>query len=252
MLVLLSPAKTMSGSTTITVPAVTQPLYLREAEHIAWEMAAYSVDELAGMLGTNRGLALQTKERYNHFHSPDNRGLPALLAYTGIVFRYMAPADFSKADFEYAQSHLRIASACYGMSRPLDLIKPYRMEYSVELPSMGIPVAAYWKPLLTDRLIADIKEAGGVLVNLASKEIRLSLDWTRINRETRVITPEFKVTSGGRLKTIVVYAKMMRGAMTRYILQNRITAPDDILSFSAEGFRYSPAHSSENNPVFIV
>ena len=105
MLVLLSPAKTMSGSTTITVPAVTQPLYLREAEHIAWEMAAYSVDELAGMLGTNRGLALQTKERYSHFHSPDNRGLPALLAYTGIVFRYMAPADFSKADFEYAQSH---------------------------------------------------------------------------------------------------------------------------------------------------
>ncbi len=86
MLILLSPAKTMVGSSRTTVPFVTVPLYKREAEHIAMEMAGYSVEELSGMLGINRNLALQTKERYNVFHSPDVHGLPALLAYTGIVF----------------------------------------------------------------------------------------------------------------------------------------------------------------------
>lgn len=252
MLILLSPAKTMVGSSRTTVPFVTVPLYKSEAEHIAMEMAGYSVEELSGMLGINRNLALQTKERYNVFHSPDVHGLPALWAYTGIVFRYISPADFTEADFEYAQNHLRMASACYGLTRPLDVIKPYRMEYAVELPSMGIPVSEYWKPLLTDKLIDDTKAAGGILVNLASREIQQSFDWSRINKRVRVITPEFKVYKGDGFKTIVIYAKMMRGAMTRYILKNKISHPDDICSFSAEGFHFSPEHSSENNPVFVV
>lgn len=68
----------MVGSSRTTVPFVTVPLYKREAEHIAMEMAGYSVEELSGMLGINRNLALQTKERYNVFHSPDVHGLPAL------------------------------------------------------------------------------------------------------------------------------------------------------------------------------
>ena len=61
-----------------------------------------------------------------------------------------------------------------------------------------------------------------------------------------------KVYKGDGFKTIVIYAKMMRGVMTRYILKNKISHPDDICSFSAEGFHFSPEHSSENNPVFVV
>ena len=45
MLILLSPAKTMVGSSRTTVPFVTVPLYKNEAEHIAMEMAGYSVEE---------------------------------------------------------------------------------------------------------------------------------------------------------------------------------------------------------------
>ncbi len=252
MLILLSPAKTMAGKSSIFPPYTTLPLYAEEAGSIAMDMASYSVDELSHMLGINRALAMQTKERYNEFHSTDIEGIPAILAYTGIVFRYMNPSDFSEADFEYAQSHLRIASACYGMTRPLDLIKPYRMEYSVELPSVASPVSDYWKPRLTERLIADVEAAGGVLVNLASREIRQSLDWARVNKSVRVVTPEFKVCKGDSFKTIVIYAKMMRGIMSRYILKNRITSPDEIVAFSAEGFHFSPMLSKAGNPVFIV
>ena len=51
MLILLSPAKTMVGSSRTTVPFVTVPLYKSEAEHIAMEMAGYSVEELSGYAG---------------------------------------------------------------------------------------------------------------------------------------------------------------------------------------------------------
>ena len=177
MLVLLSPAKTMTGKCKIEVPAVTEPLFVDEATRIAREMVGYSVDELAAMLGVSRSLALQTWERYNAFLSPETPAVPSLLAYTGIVFRYLSPADFTAADFTYAQDHLRIASACYGLTRALDGIKPYRMEYTGELPSTGCPLDAYWRTRITDRLIADVQAAGGILVNLASREIQQSLDW---------------------------------------------------------------------------
>ena len=252
MLILLSPAKTMTGKSKVQVPVVTPPLFADEATGIAREMAGYSAEELAGMLGVNHTLAVQTRKRYHDFLSPDTVAVPALLAYTGIVFRYLSPADFTDADFEYAQSHLRIASACYGLSRPLDAIKPYRMEYQVELPSIGTPMDEYWRPRITDRLIADVQAAGGILVNLASREIQHSIDWVRLNREVRVVTPEFKVSKGDTLKTIVVYAKMMRGAMSRFILKNQLTTPQELEAFSAEGFHYPSRHSTPDHPLFIV
>ena len=50
-------------------------------------------------------------------------------------------------------------------------------------------------------------------------------DWKTRTREARVITPEFRIREGDRLKTVVVYTKMCRGEMTRHILKNRIADP---------------------------
>ena len=36
---------------------------------------------------------------------------------------------------------------------------------------------------------------------------------------------------------IIVYAKSCRGAMTRYVLQNKINEPEDLLAFEYEGFK---------------
>ena len=55
----------------------------------------------------------------------------------------------------------------------------------------------YWKPLLTDYFIADIKRQGGILVNLASGEMRDLFDWKRVEEEVRVITPEFRYGKAG-------------------------------------------------------
>ncbi len=65
-------------------------------------------------------------------------------------------------------------------------------------------------------------------------------DWKRICREARVITPEFRIREGDRLKTVVVYTKMCRGEMTRHILKNRIADPRQLKAFEWEGFRLDP------------
>ena len=108
----------------------------------------------------------------------------------GLFLKRVHPQDFSEEDFCYAQDHLRLTSFCYGLLRPLDMIRPYRLEGDVRLPEPGNrTMFDYWKPILTDRFIADIKKVGGVLCNLASDEMRGLFDWKRVEKEVRVITP---------------------------------------------------------------
>ena len=101
----------------------------------------------------------------------------------------------------------------------------------------------YWKPLLTDFFIGEIKRNGGVLVNLASGEMKDLFDWKRVCREVRVVTPEFYTWKNGKLVVVTVYAKMCRGEVTRFILRNRIECPDELKRFEWEGFTYDEAES---------
>ena len=76
-------------------------------------------------------------------------------------------------------------------------------------------------------------------------------DWKKIESSVTFITPQFKVWKNGKAETIVIYAKMARGQMTRYIVKNRITNPDALKDFTWEGFRYREDISSENNWIFL-
>ena len=154
-------------------------------------------------------------------------------------------------EFEYAQEHLRLTSFCYGLLRPLDVIRSYRLEGDVVLPEPGNQTMfSYWQSRLTDVFIEDIKKAGGILCNLASDEIKSLFDWKRVEKEVHVITPEFQVWKNGKLASIVIYIKMSRGEMTRFILKNRIENPEDLKSFSWEGFEFNESLSNEKKFVF--
>lgn len=211
-----------------------------------------SVEELGQLLHVNPKIALENYLRYQLFHAEETPRLPALLAYTGIVFKRLSPQDFTADDFNYAQSHLRLTSFCYGLLRPFDVIAPYRLEGDVRLPELSDgTLFTYWQSRLTDTLIADVKEAGGTLCNLASEEMKNLFDWKRVEREVNLITPEFHVWKNGKRATVVVYTKMARGEMTRFLLKNRITHPDEIKRFDREGFTFDPAHSTDTVWEFV-
>lgn len=251
MQILLSCAKTMAEATDIRVPRVTEPRYGAEADAAAAALASLSADDLARLLRINRTLAAENRRRYAAFH--DAPSLPALTAYTGIVFKRIDPASFTLEDFEYAQEHLNITSFLYGLLRPLDRIRPYRLEGDAILPGDDEQTRfAFWQPRLTDAFIDKIRTDGGVLLNAASGEMKRLFDWRRLTREVRVITPEFRIREGDRLRTIVVYTKMCRGEMTRFALKNRIEDPEQLKSFEWEGFRFDPAESRGDNWFFTL
>ena len=110
----------------------------------------------------------------------------------------------------------------------------------------------YWRSLLTDYFITEIKKQGGVLVNLASAEMKGLFHWEKITQAVRVITPEFMVYKNGKPTTVVVYAKMCRGEMTRFILKNRIEDVEALKSFEWEGFTFDEALSQKDRMVFTL
>ena len=251
MQIMIGCAKDMRSTCPVALPLSSEPMFAGRAADNVMQLMGYTEEELCGVLGCNAQIARENRLRYVRFTDVGG-GLQAALAYSGIVFKYLDAESFSLADCEFAQGHLWITSFLYGLLRPMDLIRPYRLEGGVVLPGNGVSMFDYWKPLLTDVLIDSVKADGGVLVDLASSEMRRLFDWRRVAREVTVVRPEFFVHRSGRLKTVVVYAKMCRGAMTRYAIVNRMGSPEALRCFEFEGFRLLEAESTAARPVFAV
>ncbi len=78
------------------------------------------------------------------------------------------------------------------MLRPLDAIRPYRLEGDTILPGEEEQTRFdFWRQRLTDGFIRKIQADDGVLLNLASAEMKRLFDWRRLAREVRIITPGF-------------------------------------------------------------
>ena len=136
--------------------------------------------------------------------------------------------------------------------RPLDLIKPYRMEFDTKLPDTDHETAAsFWRKKQSDDFIIDVKNDQQLLINLASMDVQPAFDWKRLADSVRIITPEFKVYKNNKPTTIVIYAKMARGQMCRYIIKNRITDPEELKHFEWEGFRFEPSRSTDDQWLFL-
>lgn len=246
MQILIGCAKIMTGCAPSDISFATKPTFQSQANDNAMQMLNYSVEELCEMLHINRDMALENWKRFRSFHDNSIRQ-PAAFCYDGMVYQRLAPETLSDSELQYANDHLMISSFLYGILRPLDIINKYRLEGNVILPNNNSKsMFDFWKPILTDWFINKIKADDSILIYLASDEMRNLFDWKRVKSEVKVITPTFKVDKNGKLKTIVIYTKMCRGAMARYIIKNRITNIDALKSFEYEGFSIDDSNEEWN------
>lgn len=223
------------GHTPVEVPRMTCPHFAAEAGQAVRELQTWAAEDLGKALKINPQQAAENALRMAHFFAEDTVEVPAILAYTGIVFQQIDAAGFTFSDFDYAQQHLFITSFLYGLLRPLDGIRPYRMEGNVRIPMYEGPTRfEYWQGKLTDYLIEAVKADDGILLNDASAEMKRLFDWKRVKREVQVLTPDFKTVQGDKERSIVIYTKMCRGLLTRYVLKNRIRSVDGLLAFEPD------------------
>ena len=242
----------MNATSKPTPLSITRPRFEGDARRIALEMCGKPVAQLQDMFGCSPKVAGQTLQRYQHFFADESEQI-ALRAYFGQAYKCLDAASLGDEDLSFAQSHLHITSFLYGLLRPLDGIRPYRMEGRLSFDATGgLPLFDYWKPRLTRVLIDAVKADDGILIHLATKEMERLFDWREVSDSVRIIQPQFFVEKGGRLKNVTVYSKSCRGAMTRYILQHRLLHPADLLGFEYEGFRFNESYSEADRPVFTL
>lgn len=252
MQILLACAKIIKDCTTsLPIPA-TRPVFQKEAEHTAAEMASMSVAELAKALKCSAPIATQTKQRYEAFFDMGER-VPAGLAYFGQAYKYLRAESFDKTQFAYAATHLWHTSFLYGLLRPTDLIHPYRMEGKVKTQyAHGLTQFDFWKDRLTNFLIDSVKADDGILIHLATEEMEHLFHWKEVKAAVRVVQPQFLVRKGDALKVVTVYAKSCRGGMARHLITQAASTPDTLFSYEEEGFLYNPSLSTPEQPLFIL
>ena len=241
MQILLASAKIMTGVPPDGISGHSQPEFEQQALEQALHMSAYDIETLMQVLRCNRDIAAENWKRYQHFIDASTRQ-PAVFCYDGMVFQKLAPETFSPSELAYTQQHLFIGSFLYGLLRPLDLVNRYRLEGDVVLPENGVTMFDYWKPILTDWFIHQVKADDGVLLNLASAEFKKLFDWKRVSKELTIVTPDFKIFKDGALKNVTIYAKMCRGAMAQWVLKERVTQVEQLKTFNYEGFSYDSSH----------
>lgn len=253
MLIIISPAKILNLKPQNIVSAFTLPDMLDKSELVIERVRQLTAQDLAQLSDTNMSIAQTNFDRFYNWHLPftTDNAKQAVLLFNGEVYNGLQAKTLSTEDFSYMQHHLRILSGLYGVLRPLDLMQAYRLEIGSKL-NIGKAKNLYefWGDLITQKLNEALDESGNpkVLINLASSEYFKSVNTKKL--KAKVIDVEFYETKNDTLKTIVVYTKKARGMMARYIIQNCIENPEDLMGFDSEGYWYSPQLSTENKMVF--
>jgi len=173
-----------------------------------------------------------------------------LKAFKGEVFNGINVNSYTKEDLEFSQSHLRILSGLYGILRPLDLIKPYRLEMGTKLiTERGKNLYEFWGNKIADSLMKTLKSTGDqTIVNLASDEYFKSV--AKHLAAADIYTPAFLDYKNGKYKFLTVYGKRARGMMARFIIKNRITDIERLKLFDEDGYYYNDEMSNKNHFVF--
>lgn len=253
MLLLVSPAKDLDLTPSVTPVAVTQPALLAEATALAAICKTLTPADLSSLMHISDKLAGLNAARFAQWQppfTPDN-AKAALFMFNGDVYQGLDAASLTVADLSFAQQQLRILSGLYGVLRPLDLMQAYRLEMGTSLANpAGKDLYAYWKSRLTAHLNSELAAQNiDTVLNLASQEYFKAVDIKAL--QARVISPEFKDLKNGQYKIISFYAKKARGLMARYVIQQRLTALEGIQGFNLAGYYYSAEHSRPDKPVFL-
>ena len=245
MRIIIAPAKQMRVDTD-TLACTGLPVFLDRTERLRDRIRGLSYEDQKKLWACNDKIAGQNARRFEQMDL--RHGLtPAILAYDGIQYTYMAPAVFEDGQFNYVQEHLRILSGFYGALRPMDGVAPYRLEMQARLAVDGHKnLYEFWG----DTLYREVRDDSRVLINLASMEYARCIE-RYLQPEDRYITCVFGEPEGERIVQKGVYAKMARGEMVRFLAGLRAETPEQLKSFDWSGYRFEEARSSESEYVFL-
>lgn len=234
MLVLVSPTKTQKSA---QGESTRDSLFADKTQDLLSVLQSFSPEDLKKRMKVSDKIA-QTV--HNNYQSFDESNI-AIQCYQGSSFKAMQEDLWTQDDKDYAQEHLHILSALYGLVRPYDSIGFYRLDFLNDFDPKLYP---YWTDAVTDYLNTINKP----VVSLASQEYTKMIDENKLNQD--LIKIDFKESTDKGFVSKSTYAKIARGKATQYIIKNKIKSLESLKEMTFDDYRYNHDLSSKNTLIF--
>lgn len=241
MLAVISPAKSLDYKRPIPAFAATFPVFEEDAEKLASAASKLSAKKLSSLMHISDDLGKLNAQRFRHFEEAPRR--PAIYAFAGDVYIGFEVRSLEDEAVLFAQDHLRILSGLYGLLRPLDEIRPYRLEMGTRWAPRRKDLYSWWGDRVAERLEADL-DGSRTVINLASKEYWRAVEG-KLRSDVRVIEIDFREEGPNGLRFNTFAAKRARGIMARYICEHRREDPEALKAFDSDGYAFDPGNSDE-------
>ena len=248
MIVLLSPAKTLDFERELPSIATTRPHFADEARSLAHSAANLTQKRLAELMHISPRLAKLNADRFRDF--PELPERPALYAFAGDVYTGFGVDTLDEAGVAFAQDHVRILSGLYGLLRPLDDIRPYRLEMGTRWAPRQKKLTDWWADRIADHLRRELTEEGSAtILNLASQEYYAAVDGKLAG--VRVIEVEFREPGPNGPRFVSFNAKRARGMMARWMCEHHVADVEAMQGFDSDGYRFDPGESDADHWRFM-
>lgn len=244
MKIIIAPAKIMKIDRD-SFPIQSKPQFLDKTRILERFLKSRSNEQLKDLWHASENVTKQSILQLENMNL-DERLTPAILAFSGIQYQYMAPDLFTQPALDYIQKNLRILSGFYGMLRPFDGVCPYRLELNTKMVGFrDYSLYYFWGSDIAENLFQE----DNIVIDLASKQYtRLVKPYLSQGRQ--LITVDFQELKNGKWKTVGVHAKMARGEMVRYIAEKQMKNPTDLQDFNDFEFQFEPDVSTKDHYVF--
>ncbi|PCJ82272.1 MAG: hypothetical protein COA49_01890 [Bacteroidetes bacterium] len=258
MLILFSPAKTLDLNVKFPEDYVTLPLFNSESTYLMSLLQSFSDNELGQTMKLSNKMINTVSgwhKKWGTYKDTDSAikdcALPCAFAMKGEAYKSLNIKDFNDKELNFAQRHLIILSGLYGILRPFDLIKPYRLEMgqTMGLDNNFASLNAYWSSLFKKPIKQKLKEIdANIILNLASDEYSKVV--TRSSVDSRMVTCSFKEETSNGVKSISTFAKQARGEMARFVIQKEIKEIEKLKDFNRLGYKINHDLSTLNHIIF--
>lgn len=244
MKIIIAPAKIMKIDRD-SFAVQSMPQFLNKTRILEKFLKSKSKQELKDLWQASDKITQQSFDQLENMDL-DHHLTPAILAFSGIQYQYMAPDLFTASALDYIQNNLRILSGFYGILRPFDGVCPYRLELNTKMKGfIDYSLYHFWGSEIADQLFKE----DDTIINLASKQYaRLVKPY--LNNKRKMITVDFQELRQDQWKTVGVHAKMARGEMVRFIAENQIKNPADLRDFHDFDFQFISKASSSDHYVY--
>lgn len=245
MKIVLSPAKRLDEGSHPVEP-ITEPRFPDDTAALVDVMEEVDVPGLRDLMSVSEDLAILNVERYRDF--ADAPAHPAMFLFAGDTYRGLDATSMDADTIAGAQERVRILSGLYGLLRPLDAMRPYRLEMGTSLRTdRGSSLYDFWGTRLGESLVDELDD-GEVVVNGASKEYVTALQADRVGLE--MVEVRFENLRNGNWRVFGMLAKVARGAMARWIAEHDPDTVDDLHAFDALGYEVQPDRCDDRHLVF--